>query len=285
MRFAEGVSGGFSTDIRRAAHGDIPNQGHGALWNVGRLAGVSTSFLLGFRLPGALRANVAGSRWAAGWDAFLLGYNTPGAISGLTDGRWEWSDAFNVLHLISVGAPVISGIKSSLNTIRKVNGLDDAGRAVNGLDNVDDLLLGSRNVEVEITGPSIDFFHGSSRESVENIINNGLDTNAARRYSGGGRVNRPGSFFSIETSEPEALQLAYEFGLNRVADPNDVRVLVVRVPESTIRHLESGNLIIRRPIAGVETTTETIFRPGSFDTLNQVVEFPEIIVPPTRGGG
>jgi hypothetical protein len=80
----------------------------------------------------------------------------------------------------------------------------------------------------------------------------------------------------IETSQPEAMQLAYEFGLRKSSDP---KVLVMRVSDDTLRQLEIAGQLEKRAIAGVETSQETIFKPESFKVLNRDAQFPQIINP------
>lgn len=253
----------------------MATQNHqGLSFTVGRLGGAIASTWVG-----SYATPFAAFQAAPWWAKAALGYDLFGASIGLTQsavnvlqGRVTWWDIAALLQVL-----VWSGTTLRLNS----RGMSYGPKG-------NDLEIKPATRITSVTGSEtprfIDFFHGSSRESVESIVNNGLDSSLARSRSGGGLVNRPGSFFAIEVSEPEALQIAYEFGLNRVFDYNDVRILVMRVPENTIRHLEINELIIRRPIAGIETTTETIFLPESFETLNRVVEFPQIIVPPGRGG-
>jgi hypothetical protein len=125
-----------------------------------------------------------------------------------------------------------------------------------------------------------DFAHGSSLESINNIVANGLSLDAARNNSRGGLVNRPGSFFTIELTQEDGilvsqkLQLAYEFGLNRGSPTG---VLIMQLCDDIYRELEAINQVYTRPIAGAEEFTETIFRPESFAILNLYAIFPQII--------
>jgi hypothetical protein len=125
-----------------------------------------------------------------------------------------------------------------------------------------------------------DFAHGSSLESINNIVTNGLSLNAARNNSRGGLVNRPGSFFTIELTQQdgiavsEKLQLAYEFGLNRGLP---TAILIMQLCDDIYQELEVTNQVYTRPIAGAEEFTETIFRPECFATLNIYATFPQII--------
>ncbi|WP_375492777.1 RHS repeat-associated core domain-containing protein [uncultured Nostoc sp.] len=133
--------------------------------------------------------------------------------------------------------------------------------------------------------PDRDFAHGSSLEYIDNIINNGFDQNAASNSSRGGRVNRPGSFFAIELTQQggpsvgEKLTLSYNFGKRHAEEP---AVLIMRLPGEVFSQLEATNKVITRPIAGAEDFTETIFKPESFDILNQHATFPEIVDPHGR---
>lgn len=53
--YAHGVFGGITRRVRRDDHGEFQEGNHALLWNMGNLAGVNISFILGFRLPSKLR--------------------------------------------------------------------------------------------------------------------------------------------------------------------------------------------------------------------------------------
>ena len=55
--FGHGVSGGITTAIVRDDYGEIQAGDHAFLWNMGNLAGVSVSFILGFNPLLSLREN------------------------------------------------------------------------------------------------------------------------------------------------------------------------------------------------------------------------------------
>ena len=124
-----------------------------------------------------------------------------------------------------------------------------------------------------------DFAHGTSLENIDDIINNGLSANAARENSKGGLVNLPGSFFTVPLPPNGGIQRAYEFGLRHTEQP---AVLIMRIPENVFLDLEKSGAAFFRPIAGEEDAIETVFRPESFDILNQLAEFPQIIDPYRR---
>lgn len=99
----------------------------------------------------------------------------------------------------------------------------------------------AEEIEAASGGGFIDFAHVSSLESIQNIINNGFNEQLARAASGGGRVNISGSFFTIKTSQPGAIQAAYLFGLNRALQP---AVLIMRLPAEVFESLEGPNVLV-----------------------------------------
>lgn len=124
-----------------------------------------------------------------------------------------------------------------------------------------------------------EFAHGSSLENIQGLIKNGLNSSKAKANSSGGRVNRPGSWFAIPLPQDGAIQVAYEFGLRKSDKP---AILIMGLPEDIHRQLEDNGDAFSRPIAGQETLIETIFRPSSFDRLNDRAEFLQIIDPYER---
>ncbi|MGB3401136.1 MAG: putative Ig domain-containing protein [Microcoleaceae cyanobacterium] len=147
--YGHGVSGGMTTAIRREDYGDIQQGNHAFLWNMGNLAGVSTSFILGFRLPGAMAANMGGAKWGAAWEAVTGGYGAIEAGRGLADGNWEYSDVFNLLSLAPYALPAVTSAGKTLSTLRRGTGGigDDVVDATRG-GNIDDVLRSSQRTEV-----------------------------------------------------------------------------------------------------------------------------------------
>jgi hypothetical protein len=126
-----------------------------------------------------------------------------------------------------------------------------------------------------------DFAHGSSLESINNIVANGINIDISRKNKGGGLVNIPG-FFTIELTRQdgstvgEKLSQAYRFGQLR---GSPVAVLIMQLCDDIYRELEASNKILLRQITGVEEFTETIFKPESFDTLNQQAKLIDVLIP------
>ena len=154
--YAHGVSGGITTAVRREDYGDIQEGDHAFLWNMGNLAGVSTSFILGFKLPMAMAGNIGKAKWATTFASGLVGaseaYGVYEAGKGLTDGVWEYSDVFNLLSLVPYAVPVVAGVGKTLGTLRRnAKVADDVGGALSQVDNVlDD--VGETRTAVDLQG-------------------------------------------------------------------------------------------------------------------------------------
>jgi len=116
------------------------------------------------------------------------------------------------------------------------------------------------------------FAHGASKAYAEDIASNGLDTDAARAASRGGRVNSPGSLFTHEIGPPAnpgpGFQLAYEWGLRHSDQPV---VLIAKLPESVYLDLErQGPVTVERfPGATESSPLQTVFSAESFSNMNQ----------------
>ena len=103
----------------------------------------------------------------------------------------------------------------------------------------------------------------------ENIVNNGLNQEAAAGASLGGRYAQPGAFFTFEVSaaNKEGLQLAAEFGARRTGQ---TCVLVCRMPASLFDELVAQELVRVGPIPGT-SLPETVFQPGAFPKINEAL--------------
>jgi RHS repeat-associated protein len=120
--FAHVVSFGATTYIRNKYIGGIATEHHsGFFWNMGQLAGIGTSLLLGAQAP----ANLS---FAMGLDEWLVvGYEATGtAVSAwqtgtnIRNGQLEWSDTFTLLPLVSIGLSS-NGAKAFLTGARAMN--------------------------------------------------------------------------------------------------------------------------------------------------------------------
>ena len=173
--YAHGVSGGITTAIRREDYGEIQAGDHAFLWNMGNLAGVSSSFILGFQLPGMLAANMGTAKWATNFATGLAGiseaYGVYEAGRGLADGQWEYSDVFNLLSLAPYAVPAVATVKNSLGTIRAANratgGIaDDAARATGS---IDDVLRSSQQMETTVGGGGSEYVYRGDGRSPQEI--------------------------------------------------------------------------------------------------------------------
>lgn len=109
--------------------------------------------MLGFRLPaGKLGAAKWAATFAGGWSAATEAYGVYEAGKGLTDGKWEWSDVFNLLTFVPYAVPAIAAVSKSIGTIRAANKAaggvaDDAARAAGS---IDDVLRSSEHMETTV---------------------------------------------------------------------------------------------------------------------------------------
>lgn len=153
--FGHGVSGGITTAIRREDFGEIQEGDHAFLWNMGNLAGLSVSFMLGFRLPALFAGKLGAAKWAGifagGWSAATEAYGVYEAGKGLTDGKWEWGDVFNLLTFVPYAVSGVATISNSIGTLKAANkaagAVDDAASAAGG---IDDVLRSSQKTETAV---------------------------------------------------------------------------------------------------------------------------------------
>ena len=280
--FASGVSGGYLTDLYEVHSGNKFEPTNGALWGAGNVSGIGVSFLLGMKLPVMAATKVGPLQWVAaagmGAQTGLDIYGAAKATGNLYDsyqdnGAWEVQDAWNLLAYVPI-VGMVKGVKQGIGAARKTPKLGEPG--------TNDVLANTQSTKTSVAGnePSTDsyrdFAHSSSLESIDDIINNGLNANKAKRNSRGGQVNIAKSFFTVPLPQEGGIQRAYEFGLRHSDQP---AVVIMRVPEDLFIQLEESGSAFSRPIPGGEDIIETIFRPESFDALNQRAEFPQIIDP------
>jgi hypothetical protein len=116
------------------------------------------------------------------------------------------------------------------------------------------------------------FAHGTAKAYAEDIVANGLNTDAARAASRGGRVNSPGSFFTHEIGPPDnpgpGFQSAYEWGLRHSARPV---VLIAGLPGSICLILERQGLMSAQRFVGATDSDplQVVFSAESFPIVNQ----------------
>ena len=109
------------------------------------------------------------------------------------------------------------------------------------------------------------FAHGTSLESIDDILSIGLNEAAARAASKGGRASSPGSFFTLEVPPQIHLQAAFEFGLRHSDRP---AVLLTTMSETVFQRLLWDVSIRVQSVPGADDLTETIFDPASFPLVN-----------------
>ncbi|NJL77644.1 MAG: hypothetical protein HC874_28620 [Richelia sp. SL_2_1] len=81
--FAEGVSGGFLTDVYEASTGKKIEPNHALLWRAGTITGISVSFLIGMKAPQWAVTKTGPLKWVAAVDMGLDIYGAVKATNNL----------------------------------------------------------------------------------------------------------------------------------------------------------------------------------------------------------
>jgi large repetitive protein len=131
MGFAQGISGGFITDLYSAATGEQVKPSNDFLWQMGFMAGTSLLMGAGFAI-GAGKTTIGVGR--AVWVGFTDGYGAGKGIMGLADGKWEQDDVWNLLSLLPIAGPMLGGTAKGIASMRAANragqGVNNTGRAI-----------------------------------------------------------------------------------------------------------------------------------------------------------
>ena len=112
-------------------------------------------------------------------------------------------------------------------------------------------------------GQYVDFAHGTTSASAQDIVSNGINREASLANMVGSR--EPGSFYTVQVdplNPTEALELAASWATRH--NPQDICIVICRLPVSVVNALEGSRLLVRR-----FQPPESIFRPDSFDIVNQ----------------
>jgi RHS repeat-associated protein len=135
--YGHGVSGGLTTDLRSAMTGEVVPAKDDFLWQMGLLAGVSTSFIIGFNSPTVLTANIGAVGWFQVWGVTTAGYGAGKGIEGLGEvalgvRKWEQNDWWNLLSLLPIAGMAVStstGLRAA-RSVREGAAMNDAVRSV-----------------------------------------------------------------------------------------------------------------------------------------------------------
>jgi Pretoxin HINT domain len=107
-----------------------------------------------------------------------------------------------------------------------------------------------------------DFAHGTTTQSGQDIVNNGLNTAASKANLFGSKA--PGSFFTVPVNQADkqaALETAAFWGSRH---GGQTCVIVCRLPKNVVADLESRGLLSR-----TETPVQAVFHPDAFPIINQ----------------
>ncbi|MBK8138185.1 MAG: hypothetical protein IPK52_20620 [Chloroflexi bacterium] len=119
-----------------------------------------------------------------------------------------------------------------------------------------------------------DFAHSTSMENIDNILKEGLNESAAKISSRRGLINRPGSFYTVEVTPATWSDVGSDiigFG-HRHATDGMPAILIMKMPDKLFEDLVSRNLVLRRPLAGLDHLTEVVFSGGSFPLINKGID-------------
>ncbi|TAE40439.1 MAG: DUF4114 domain-containing protein [Oscillatoriales cyanobacterium] len=169
--FANGVSGGYLTDMYEHYSGNKVEPTHGMLWSAGAVTGIGVSFLLGMKLPLVASASMGPLKWVATagvaadttFDAYGAAQATGNLYNSYQDnGGWEFQDSWNLLaYLPFVG--MTKGVRQGLSVSRKTPKLATPG--------ADDLLANSKKMDGGVAGGPMCFVAGTEILTVDGIKN------------------------------------------------------------------------------------------------------------------
>lgn len=126
--FANGVSGGYLTDVYEYNTGNKIEPAHGMLYNAGNIAGIGVSFLTGMKMATWALTKVGALKWVgiglSAVDTAFDGYGAAKATNNLNqswqdNGKFEIEDTWNLLAYVGFGAAAIKGIKGFLSVTGK----------------------------------------------------------------------------------------------------------------------------------------------------------------------
>jgi hypothetical protein len=127
------------------------------------------------------------------------------------------------------------------------------------------VLAGSTPVLVHNCGTE-DFAHGTTLESGQNIVNNGLDRVASNANLVGSKA--PGSFFTVPVNPADkmaALETAGSWGSRH---GGETCVIVCRLPNNVVADLERQGWLTR-----TEAPLQAAFHPNAFPIVNRFAEW------------
>jgi RHS repeat-associated protein len=116
LGFAQGISGGAITDIYSDLTGETIKPKNDFMWQMGFMAGASILMGAGFGVAGGVSTKVGIG--VASWVAFTDGYAAGKGILGLSDGKWEWNDVWNLLSLLPIAGPLLGSASKGITAMR-----------------------------------------------------------------------------------------------------------------------------------------------------------------------
>jgi Pretoxin HINT domain len=146
--FGNGFTGGISTDIYSSITGSPLQPRDGFLWNMGNIAGLGTSLLVGLRVPVNYQAQIGQASFWATYQVVTTGYGAGKGIVGLGDGNWEFNDVFNLLSLLPVAGTLLGSSKG----IAGMRASNSGGKSNLADGNAEEAFDGLNQAGVKITG-------------------------------------------------------------------------------------------------------------------------------------
>lgn len=172
--FANGVSGGYLTDVYEYSTETKIEPNHAMLYNAGSVAGIGVSFLTGMKAATWATTAMGPLKWAGvalgAVDTAFDGYGAAIATNNLNqswqnNGKFEVEDSWNLLAYVPFGLAAIKGIKGLLsadNALKNADALTQAGNCfvagteiltTEGIKNIEDIRVGDWVIADDPTTP------------------------------------------------------------------------------------------------------------------------------------
>jgi Pretoxin HINT domain/Novel toxin 21 len=115
MGFAQGISGGIITDVYSNLTGETLKPTNDFMWQMGMMAGSSLLIGAGFVVGGSITTIGIGIE---AWVGVTNLYGAGKGIIGLSDGKWEQNDVWNLLSLLPIAGPLLGSAAKGITAMR-----------------------------------------------------------------------------------------------------------------------------------------------------------------------
>jgi hypothetical protein len=154
--YADGVSGGLSSDVRSLTTGQPVTAGNqGWMWRMGQVAGIGTMMVVGMKSPQWATGQMGPLKLIAllemGSQAYGFGKALGNFGMGLQDG-WSQEDSWNLVSLL-LGGISVAGMGKTLAAAKATSRATRAGNAASGAGSaVDDAVRNAGNTTTRVQG-------------------------------------------------------------------------------------------------------------------------------------